>query len=324
VAPSLGPYYLATLLAEGAAVAVLLHHVMRRETLRPAQLSVPVLRQMLAYGLPMLAFELSGITLHLGDRFVIEAALGANALGVYSAAYGLCGMASSVLVESYQRAITPTAMRLWETQGAPECGRFLGRMLHIYLIGATAVMAVSAALGGDLLAVLASEKYREGAAVVPWVMAGVLIGGLMPFVGAGLYMVKRTRALMGLLMLGAAVNMALNVALIPAIGLVGAAVATFAANVVMAVCATRVGRMALPVPIDRSAVLRLAVIGAGACAVMGAGWHPFDIRLLDLGLTIALGCALIAAAVLWLDPVGRTFRPTPREQGEGGREPTRP
>ena len=53
---------------------------------------------MLRYGVPMmLGWELSGIVLSLGDRYVVQALLGSGPLGNYAAAYNLCQQAEAVL-----------------------------------------------------------------------------------------------------------------------------------------------------------------------------------------------------------------------------------
>jgi O-antigen/teichoic acid export membrane protein len=245
--------------------------VLAGEWPRTAKFDQPLLGDMLRYGLPMIAFELAGIVLFLGDRFVIDALLGPGPLGLYVAAYSLCGIASTLLVESLQRAFLPALMQRWTDAGVTGAQALVSRMLCDYLMAACGVWVFYSVVGADLLALLASEKYRSAAPVLPWVMAGVLVGGLVPYFSAGLHLEKRGSALSALLVAGAVVNLGLNALLIPRLGLVGAALATFVANLVMALAALWLGRATLRLQVSWSQLFR-ALAPALAAALLLAAW----------------------------------------------------
>jgi len=140
----------------------------------------------------MIAFEVFGITLASGDRFVIQHLLGEEAVGIYSAAFNLCEYIQLVLLASVGQAIVPMYMRLWEEKGESEVRRFVQDSLYYYIMLGAAVVAGLAAVSVELLIVLASEKYRAGASVMPYVIAGMVVGGASSMIGAGLNIHKQT------------------------------------------------------------------------------------------------------------------------------------
>ena len=92
---------------------------------RPAlgNFSAPIYKEMLRYGFPMmLGWELSGLMLSLGDRYVLQVLLGPGPLGTYAAAYNLCQYVEVVLLTPWAAAIMPMYVRLWEEGGEAPAG----------------------------------------------------------------------------------------------------------------------------------------------------------------------------------------------------------
>src|SRR5207253_5305528 len=101
VMPALPGFYVGTFIAETACVIVLLLHLVRRHGLALGKFETGTFRGMLAFGVPLIAYELSGVILILGDRYVIQVLAGSEALGLYSAAYNLCEYLQIVLFTSF-------------------------------------------------------------------------------------------------------------------------------------------------------------------------------------------------------------------------------
>ncbi|MGE5097693.1 MAG: polysaccharide biosynthesis C-terminal domain-containing protein, partial [Betaproteobacteria bacterium] len=224
--PGISGFYVGTIVMEVLAVSVLYFYVRRTCEFRPSQFSWPLYKSMLAFGIPMIASELGGVVLNLSDRFVLQHFLGPEALGLYSAAYNLCDYVQTILIVSMGQAIVPMYVRIWREQGEAATRRFVQDSMHYYLLVGAAVVAGLAALQADLLVVLASEKYRDGAVIIPFAAAGMVINGGMTIFGAGLYIHKQTRTLAYLVAGCAVFNVSLNMVLVPRLGLLGAALCT--------------------------------------------------------------------------------------------------
>ncbi|HYW04925.1 MAG TPA: oligosaccharide flippase family protein [Gammaproteobacteria bacterium] len=250
VSRSVEGFFSATLVGELAAVSVLGWLLLTKVHWSPTDFSRQLMIRMLSFGVPLIGYELAGQILSIGDRYVIQWALGSAALGSYAAAYNMCEYANGVVVASLVSAILPTYLRLWSDEGETATREFLQRSLHFYLMAALPVIVGLTAVGPELLTLLASSKYALGGVVIPWAIAGMVLDGSVVMFGAGLYIRKRGATMM-LLVAGAAVfNILLNLVLVPRLGIQGAAIATLVSylglTAATGLAARRVIRLGLP------------------------------------------------------------------------------
>ena len=226
ISRDLSGFYSATIVTEIVAVLILGTIILRGRGISRENFSSPFYREILLFGIPMIGYEIAGIVLSVGDRYVIQAMIGGEALGIYSAAYNLCEYVSGIVIVAVGQAIMPIYMRLWAEQGEAETRKFLDQSLHYYMMVGIPILAGLSAVGPELLSIMASEKYRDGAAIIPYVMSGLLLDGTLAIFGAGLYIHKQTKTIMLLVVASAAINLVLNVILIPYFGIKGSAIAT--------------------------------------------------------------------------------------------------
>ncbi|UZD56186.1 oligosaccharide flippase family protein [Caldimonas aquatica] len=305
VAGDLWGFYGATVLAETVATVWLAAWMWRRGRPSLKDFDPRLYRNMLVFGLPMIGYELSSVILAMGDRYVIQNLLGPEPLGHYAAAYNLCDYVRAVFLASFSAAVVPMYLRIWEEQGREATLELLHRFLHLYIMVAMLVIAGLSATGGELIGLLASPKYREGAEVIPYVIAGMAFDGLVMVAGAGLYIEKRSKAGMGLVAVCAVLNIALNFLLIPMLGLIGAGVATVASYAALLLLALRMGHERLPVRLPVVAFLKFGAIGL---AMYAALMHiEFEHELLTLAARIAAGAVLYPAMVLLADKAARQW-----------------
>ena len=297
--PKLEGFYLGTFIAEVAAILFMLVYFSRKHDVGIKKFSPNLYKRMLAFGLPMIAFEVSGIVLNLGDRYVIQAKLGGEALGQYSAAYNLCEYLQTVLIASFGQALMPMYLKHWESNGDEDTKRFIKRALRFYLLVAIAVFVGMLAVGPEALIFLASDKYLQGGVVIPFVVAGFLIDGLIPILGAGIYIHKQNRLLIPGVIVAAVVNILLNIALLPIYGIVGAGVATLICYVFLAGFAWYLGARHLRVELPVLDVCKFAVLATIMYFVVQSVY--VESRLLDLFAKVLTGIVVYALLLLAFD-----------------------
>ncbi|MEQ1804451.1 MAG: oligosaccharide flippase family protein [Burkholderiaceae bacterium] len=297
--PGLEGFFGGTLVAELLATAWLGYLLLRRRQISLGNVSARLLKSMALFGVPMVAYELGAVVLNLGDRYVIQSVMGAAALGAYSAAYNMCEYVESILVAAFSQAISPMYTRMWEEQGKEATRAFIERVVHFYVVFAVAIVTCMCLVGADLLILLASQKYAPGAVIIPVVIAAMAIAGSMSFLAAGLYLAKQTKLLM-LLLVGCAIfNIALNVVLIPAYGLMGAAVATLASYVALCSAAAWLGSRTLPISVPLLSLCKFSL--CGVAAYFAAHWSISTVSALGIVEKIAVGAVVYVAAVLFVD-----------------------
>jgi O-antigen/teichoic acid export membrane protein len=304
VARNLYGFFGATIVAEFTAVAALLILMNRVHPFSLKAFSPKLFRRMLAFGIPMIAYEFSGIILNIGDRYVIEAKLGSGPLGVYSAAYNFCEYVQTIVLASVAQAVYPMFVRSWEEKGPQETATFIEQTLHYFLMLALPLIAGISAVGGGLLVTLASDKYASGASVIPYVAGGMAIDAVIGMAAAGLYLHKRTIVMAGLMIFGAALNIVLNLWLIPLMGINGSALATLVSYVVLASGGYYASRKLLPISFPWGSTLKFGLLSLAMYFVVDT--ITIGNRTINVAVQVATGVLLYALLVLIFDRAIRT------------------
>jgi O-antigen/teichoic acid export membrane protein len=328
ISRSLTAFYTASVLSEGLAVTALGLFLFRKSehpAPRLANFSRPLYVELLGFGIPMMiGYELSGIILAVGDRYVIDGLMGAAALGLYGAAYNLCQYVQAVVIASVGQAIMPIYMQMWDRQGVTETATFIARSLRTYVLLGAPVIAGLAAVGPELLRSLASDKYASAAVVLPWVIAGMVVDGTNSMVGAGLFIHRKTRTIMAIVLSCALLNLGLNLILVPRIGILGAAIATLVCYAGTALAMAIAGRHLLPIALPWATLARagLASVAMYASVIyLCPGRH-----LLTVGVRAAVGALVYAILMVIIDvdarslaakALGRFRRSSARADGKG-------
>jgi O-antigen/teichoic acid export membrane protein len=309
ISRTLRGFYTASVLSEGLAVAALTFTLFgSRERPHPEikQFSRPLYLELLAFGLPMMiGYEMSGIALAVGDRYVIQGTIGEGPLGLYAAAYNLCQYVQAVFIASIGQAIMPIYMQMWDQKGRDETSDFISRSLRRYLLFGAPVIAGLAAVGPELLPSLASDKYAPAGAVLPWVIAGMVLDGAQAMLGAGLFIHRRTRTIMVIVLSCALLNIGLNLVLVPRIGVVGAAIATLVAYAASSLTMAIAGRNLLPVHLPWASMARAGL--ASAVMYLAVIFVLPGHRLLTVGVRAAMGALIYALIMVMIDEDAKTL-----------------
>jgi O-antigen/teichoic acid export membrane protein len=159
-----------------------------------------------------------------------------------------------------------------------------------YLVLVSSWLAVALGLLSPwLVEWLAAPAFEEASRVVGLLAFGAVAFAVYIVVSIGVGRIKRTQYMWVVTLAGAAVNLALNLTLIPLYGMMGAAVATLAAYAVMAAGIAWWSQRVYPVPYQWRRVLTAGVAGA-ALVVAGklvGGGLPVAV-LLSLAYPLAL------------------------------------
>lgn len=295
----------ATIVAEVTGVIVVLYLLRKSVTLNVRRYSNTMLRAMMAFGIPMIATEVSGVVLNIGDRYVIQAFLGAGDLGIYAAAYNLSEYIQAILVVAMVSAVMPMYLRIWEDEGADKTIKFINSTMHFYFVVSIPIVAGLSVIGPDLLAFLASGKYESGAKIIPWVISAMLLEGSSIFLGAGLYIKKQGFTLAGLVAAAAIINLAMNLFMVPALGIEGAAISTLASSALLAIAIFLLARKNVAVSIPWLQIIKIAAISYSMYLLLP--YIQLKYELLTMLIQIACGALYYAIMMLIFDEQSRTY-----------------
>jgi O-antigen/teichoic acid export membrane protein len=268
----------------------------RREQLG-LELSRPLLREMNRFGLPLMPSALFLWVTNFSDRFFLVSLADAAEVGLYSVGVRIAS-AMVLLLTAFRMAWPAFAFSIEDESEAKRTYAFV----LTYLVTLASWVAVSLALLSPwLVDWLAAPSFAESSRVVgPLAFAAVALAGYIVVV-IGIGRTKRTQFNWVVTGAGAAVNVALNLVLIPPYGMMGAAVATIAAFTTMFVGMAWWSQRIYPVPYLWRRVA--TAVGAALALTIAA-------KAAHVGLAPALVLAL--AYPLLLLPLGFYLQPERR------------
>ncbi len=224
------------------------------------RISLTFLKEALKYGFPLIWMELSNMILNFGDRYLIQLYMGSEAVGVYSVAYNLSGMAESFLTSPLRLAIIPLYIHIWNKNGEKETKMFLNNTLNYYFMLGLPIAIGLSWFGKEIIILLATSKFQESATVIPYIIFSQILYGSNIIFAAGLRIYKRTTILMYLSLVSCLVNIFLNVILIPKFGILGAAYATLIAYMFLTSLIIKSSYNYLKIKLDINKILKYAFI----------------------------------------------------------------
>jgi O-antigen/teichoic acid export membrane protein len=223
-----------------------------------------LLRRMLRFGLPTMPAELTLYSLNFIDRILIVRLAGLAEAGLYALAIKFAqGM--NVLARGFQLAFPPLAYSIEDDEEA-------GRAYSLIFTWFAAVCAFGVAglwlLSRQLTELLAAPEYFEAHEAVGLLATGVALYALYLTLVVILGRTGRTERSFPATVAGMVANIALNLVLIPPLGIVGAGIALAASYLIVVVLMYLLTRRIFPVPYEWA---RLALLVAATAAVVGLG-----------------------------------------------------
>jgi O-antigen/teichoic acid export membrane protein len=287
----------------GAAAAVVLAFLLPAELKRGAGggFETQRVKTYAAYGLPVALSLIFALALATTDRFLLAAYLGDATVGVYQAGYSLANRTLDVMFIWLGAAGGPALIVALERDGGAALAKAAREQAGLML-----ALALPASLGLALVArpltqVMIGPALAAGAAqVTPWIAASALFAGLTTYYTHQAFTLGRRTGLLLLAMaIPATANIALNLLLIPRLGLTGALVATTASYALGLAASIGLGRLAQPLPLPWGPLARAALAAAAMGAVVAQ--LPSLGGLAELALKAGVGVLVYGLAAYGLD-----------------------
>jgi len=265
----------------------------------------PAVRQAaVRLGVPLAAvFAIYAIQLS-ADRWIIEAIAGTARLGQYVAASMTVQVPVSLLASAIGMAALPLALAAARQDDDARLQAQLRSNLAL-LAGLVVPAAIGVACVAPRLAPVAVGQAFVDAtiALAPWLCAAALASALRAnYFDHAFAIAARTRpqvAVMGTL---AAVQIGLTIALLPTLGLKGAAAAEIAAGIVAGIASVCFGRRVCILPVHGRDMLAIG----GGCVTMLAALEliPFPYSFAGAVAQIAVGVLVYGFSIVCLDLAG--------------------
>lgn len=251
----------------------------------------------LRYGMPLVANEIASLVLISIDRVMLKGMTGDYAMvGIYTIGYSLAMHVSMLMSVSLSESFVPVANRVYETDGPARVRAMKERiLLPLTYVCVGIAVAIWSTADEVMHAISGPDKYASGP-VFAWIGAMYALYPLLDISGYGLLLRKRTYTVLRLTALAAAVNIGLNLWLIPVHGYMGSVYATIVAYAMLGIgIGFLCPRELLQLP-DRRALLTAGLAAAAYLWLLRqSDWFGLESPWLRL---LAAGCLWLLVYVL--------------------------
>lgn len=251
--------FLAFLISSAATLLGLLWVVRREISLHWTRSQ---LAEWLTFGLPNVPSMLFIMILEFSDRKWIEALMGVDEAGIYSAGYRL-GMFMNMVAQAFRYAWQPFFLQTAKDEDAKLT---YARVLTYFLMATGWMWLGMALLLEPLLKLplpgigpLIDPRFWAGFSVFPVVMLAHIFNGIYANFMVGVYLEKKTKIIPLVVGIAAAVNVAGNGFLIPIYGWMASAWLTVASYAIIAVGIFLYINRRYPVPYEWGRIVQIAV-----------------------------------------------------------------
>ena len=265
---------------------------------RPPSWSSIELRELIVYGMPLAIGVLLNQIVASADRFFVAVFMDERAVGLYSVAYAIVDRPSGIVFNWVAIAALPLAFTGMATEGPCGARRVMESTVKTLILLMLPCTVGLAAIAEPMAAVVIGSDYRsEAVRLIPWIALASLLYGLMVHYSAHAFQIARnTRLLLLSYIVVLAVNILLNVLLIPGYGLPGAVAASLITYGLGLALHCAMARRFLPIPWAFSHFIRAIL----ACCVMFVVIRiaPIPNTLVGLIMAILLGiCSYFSMAI---------------------------
>jgi len=278
--------------ASGAAFVVGLAALHRRSL--SLRVDVPLLRRLARFGVPTMPAELSLYSLNFIDRIVIVRYVGLAEAGLYALAIKFA-QAVNVLVRGFQLAWPPLAYSIRDDE---EARLAYARIVTLFVAGCAFVVVGMWLLARWIARALAAPEFFQSYEAIGLISTAVTLYALYMVLVVILGRTGRTEFNFPATAAALAVNVALNLLLVPPLGIVGAGLALVASYAVVLVVMYGFTQRLFPVPYEWGRLARIVLVSAvlvllgelllptaGALGLLGrvVFWLAYPVSLLATG-----------------------------------------
>ena len=240
----------------GAAVVLALIVIHRRRL--SLWVDAALLRRLTRFGLPTMPAELSLYLLNFVDRIVIVRSAGLAEAGLYSLAVKFA-QAVNVLVRGFQLAWPPLA---YSIRDDGEARRAYAAVVTWFVAGCAFVVTGIWLFSRWIVRALAAPEFFQSYEAIGLIATGVTLYALYMVLVVILGRTGRTEFNFPATIAALVINVALNLILVPPLGIVGAGLALVASYVVVVTLMYVLTQRLFPVPYQWARLARIVLVSA--------------------------------------------------------------
>lgn len=188
----------------------------------PLKVNKELLKEMLKYSIPLVPSMIAWWINNSADKYVIIALVSIEASALYGVAHKIPTILTSIS-DVFNQAFLISSIKNLEDQSSKE---YFVKISHIYLTINCFIASILILFSRELGGVFFSKEYYQGWIFVPLLVMSAVFSNLSAYLASFFRTLKNTKILFLSTLIGAIINICLNVIFVRGIGTIGAAYAT--------------------------------------------------------------------------------------------------
>ena len=216
------------------------------------------LKEMLAFSTPLIFSSLSAVTLTVLDRYSLNYLVGLDDVGIYSTGYKISNVLLFIVMAS-QLAL-PTI--LFKKMDDKNNKRLYSKVMTYNTFVMMILVIFMSVFGLEIVKVLArNPSYWSGYLIIPFISLSILLNSMRYLLTLNLSIVKKTLIVAVIVTIMSALNLGLNILLIPKYQAIGAAVSTMVTQLIFLITTYFVAQKHYHVPYEIKKLLLILLVG---------------------------------------------------------------
>jgi O-antigen/teichoic acid export membrane protein len=190
-----------------------------------AGLDLKNLKELIIFSLPVMFASLAGTLLNQSDRFILGYLGNSTQVGLYSLAYNICGLLNFMVIAPFGLAFTVLS---WKKLGDDNAKRFFTKNItYLFFTVAYLALILSLSIPNLIKIFTLNDNYWYAKDIVPWISIAMPFYGISIIGFFSFYVSKKTYYILYIMLISLAINITLNIVLIPFFNMYGAAISNF-------------------------------------------------------------------------------------------------
>lgn len=211
------------------------------------------------FGFPLIFAGLANMLLNMGDRYLLRWLAGYDEVGLYNLGYKIAGVLNVLLIQSFTLTFLPAAYKIYGKTGDK---RYFAKMMTYFVFVLVLAGLAVASFSREMVETFAlNADYLAAYKIIPLIALAYIFSGAKSVATLGLYLKGKTKHIAYSTIIAVLFNLALNLLLIPQYGMMGAAVATVAAFLLLFFITYWASNRFYRIPFENLKLFKMLVVG---------------------------------------------------------------
>jgi O-antigen/teichoic acid export membrane protein len=244
--------------------------------------SLKRLKELLHFGVPLVPLSLAHYVMTYSDRYFLKYFADLHEVGLFGIGYRLASV-MSLVVFGFQNAWGPFVYSTYKDRDAKQV---FSRTYDYLSIVVCVVILLLSLFAEEILLTFTTEQYKEAYKVVPLIGGSIVAYTFGAYFAVGIGIAKKNIHMTWAGSAAAMINLGLNYALIPPLGMVGAALATIISFILLGAILMTVSQRYYSIPYRLKSNIAMYVI-VSSIILFAYAFIPCDFSFRSVSLKLS-------------------------------------